>query len=427
MLLHDMEEEDLPFVALSELNCLRQGFPKPLFVFMSRYQHDLEQMSKECKERFGCTQSGNCTHCGKYIQQNLGKHIALFHIELAQLWRCLVTWCTVWKGTAQDCVDNLRKTHEISHSVKAANLARYFPPWTVTRSQWSEMTRPAISGVAIDTQWRLMFSRIEVPLFHRYWIISRAGTHVAFRGTYMRQLHAFLEEMDEESVRRHHRRRAQEMAARMSLSSGRDSADGTADVSTRRTAARWTVSRAQRPCKLVRGAGSSSASDTVSLPPAEAYMVQALMDLALPRFAGMGDGPHQGHAPWAMSTDSPASPASSRLDTSGEEDRAGLSSPCLELDGLSSSDDDTGTSVGLGDLLVTLLCGSDEVFSPVNSDQVLSDVDFPPEPVLHDKRQVVRRHDASPDILVVEAPPARRPGDPRQSVARVNACRVRFP
>ena len=42
VLLHNMEEEDLPFVALSELNCLRQGCPKPLFVFMSRYQHDLE-------------------------------------------------------------------------------------------------------------------------------------------------------------------------------------------------------------------------------------------------------------------------------------------------------------------------------------------------------------------------------------------------
>ena len=88
------------------------------------------------------------------------------------------------------------------------------------RSQWSEMTRPAISGVAIDT---LLFSRIGVPLFHRYRIISHAGTHVAFRGTYMRRLHAFLEEMDEEWVRRHHRRRAQEMVARMSLSSGRDS------------------------------------------------------------------------------------------------------------------------------------------------------------------------------------------------------------
>ena len=128
VLLHDMEVEDLPFVALSELNCLRQGWPKHLFVFMSRYQQDLERMRKECKERFGCTQSGNCTHCGKFIQQNLSKHIALFHMELAQLWRCLVTWCTAWKGTAQDCVDHLRKTHEISQSVKAANLARYEKP-----------------------------------------------------------------------------------------------------------------------------------------------------------------------------------------------------------------------------------------------------------------------------------------------------------
>ena len=100
-----------PFVALSELSSLRQIWPKPLFVFMSRYQHDLEWMRTECKERFGCTQSGNCTHCGKYIQQNLGKHIALFHIKLAQLWRCPVTWCTVWKGTAQNCVDHLRRTH----------------------------------------------------------------------------------------------------------------------------------------------------------------------------------------------------------------------------------------------------------------------------------------------------------------------------
>ena len=75
---------------------------------MSRYQHDLERMRRECKERFGCTQSGNFTHCDKHIQTNLGKHIALFHIELAQLWRCPVTWCTVWKGTAQDCVDHMR-------------------------------------------------------------------------------------------------------------------------------------------------------------------------------------------------------------------------------------------------------------------------------------------------------------------------------
>ena len=128
---------------MSELGSLRLIWPKTLFVFMSKYQHDLERMRKECRERFGYTQSGNCTHCGKYIQQNLGKHIALYHIELAQLWRCPVMWCTVWKGTAQDCVDHMRRTHTAPLMVKAANLARYFPLWTVTREQWSAMTHPS--------------------------------------------------------------------------------------------------------------------------------------------------------------------------------------------------------------------------------------------------------------------------------------------
>ena len=146
-------------MTLSELGCLRLVWPKTLFVFMSRYQHDLERMRKECRECFGYTQLGNCTHCGKHIQQNLGKHIALYHIELAQLWRCPVTWCTVWKETAQDCVDHMRRTHDAPLAVKAANLAHYFPPWTATREQWLAMIHPSISGVAIDT---LLFSRSEL-------------------------------------------------------------------------------------------------------------------------------------------------------------------------------------------------------------------------------------------------------------------------
>ena len=116
---------------------------------------------------------------------------------------------------------------------------------------------------------------------------------------------------------------------------------------------------------------------------------------------------------------SPESPATSLPDASGDEERAGLSSPCLDLDELSSSDEDTGTSLGLSDLAVTLLCDSDEVFSPVNSDQVPSDVDFPPEPVSCDKRQVVRRRAASPDVVLVDAPPGRRAANPRRSMAKV--------
>ena len=45
-------------------------------------------------------------------------------------------------------------------------------------------------------------------------------------------------------------------------------------------------------------------SESVCLPPSEASTVQALMDLALPRFAGLGDGPHQVHLPWSVSSDS---------------------------------------------------------------------------------------------------------------------------
>ena len=107
---------------------------------------------------------------------DLGKHIAFYHLELAQLWRCPVMWCTVWKGTAQDCIDHMRRTHKVPLSVKAANLAKFFPAWTVTKEQWADMLMPSISGVAIDT---LLFSRIGLPLCHCYRLISFPGTYVS--------------------------------------------------------------------------------------------------------------------------------------------------------------------------------------------------------------------------------------------------------
>ena len=122
ILLHDLGEEDLPFVLISELDYLRRTWP--VFAFMTRYQQDLELKRKECKERFGWTQSGQCTYCGKHIQMDLGKHIYFYHLELAQLWRCPVMWCTVCKGTAQDCIDHMRRAHKLPLSVKAANLAK---------------------------------------------------------------------------------------------------------------------------------------------------------------------------------------------------------------------------------------------------------------------------------------------------------------
>ena len=186
ILVYDMGQEEWPQVPLSEIGCLRLDWPKDLFAFVGRYQLELEQMRKVCRDRFGPAASGTCPTCDKYIQVNLGKHVALYHLDLAQLWCCPVDWCPVWKGTSQDCVDHMRRAHNTPISVKAGNLARWFPPWTVTREQWHSMSRPSVSGIAIDT---FLFSRIGMPLFHRYSVFDRLGSHPAFRGPYLSRLH----------------------------------------------------------------------------------------------------------------------------------------------------------------------------------------------------------------------------------------------
>ena len=81
----------------------------------------------------------------------------------------------------------------------------------------------------------------------------------------MRWLHAFLEESDTAAVRRHHRRCAKELVVRMS--SGRNSADGTADVPSRPTGSRRSRSRARRPRKPKgRGGGGGGGGGGAILP-----------------------------------------------------------------------------------------------------------------------------------------------------------------
>ena len=80
--------------------------------------------------------------------------------------------------------------------------------------------------------------------------------------------------------------------------------------------------------------------------PMEMSFVQALMDLSLPRFAGLADGLRQVHPPWSIASDSPASPATIRFDTSSEVDsrcsvdQMSVSSACLNLDLFSSSSEE---------------------------------------------------------------------------------------
>ena len=152
------------------------------------------------------------------------------------------------------------------HTVKAANLSKFFPAWTVTREQWADMLMPSISGVAIDT---LLFSRIGSPLSHRYRLISRTGRHAAFRGMYLRRLRAFLDESDSAVVRRLHRRLAQELASRVVLPT-----DSPASGQPRSTAGQRTVSRSRRPRRLKVVANSARGPESCCRLLAEMSSVQ---------------------------------------------------------------------------------------------------------------------------------------------------------
>ena len=126
-----------PAVSTADLCELRQLWPLSLLSAMSKRQTDLESQHWECKHRFSGLKAGTCSYCGRHIVNSMTRHVMTYHLELGQLWRCPVAWCSHWKGTPQDCVDHTRLQHQVGLSVKASNLGRWFLPYTVTRTAWN--------------------------------------------------------------------------------------------------------------------------------------------------------------------------------------------------------------------------------------------------------------------------------------------------
>ena len=102
VMLIDMADADGPVVPVGDLCLLRRRWPLSVVSGMSRKQTDLELIRHECKWRFRGSRTGCCLHCGMIIKNDMVRHVSSFHLDLAQLWRCPVTWCTQWKDTPQD-------------------------------------------------------------------------------------------------------------------------------------------------------------------------------------------------------------------------------------------------------------------------------------------------------------------------------------
>ena len=131
----NMADADALYVSVNDLSILRLHWSAFVVSGMARHQQELEQLCHACKKWYRGVQAGLCSFCGRVIRLDMTQHVANYHLELAQLWCCPVSWCTQWKGTPQDCVDHIRLAHTVPATVKAANLGQWFPQWTVSRKR----------------------------------------------------------------------------------------------------------------------------------------------------------------------------------------------------------------------------------------------------------------------------------------------------
>ena len=104
----DKEDEHEPMVVLKDMTRLRELWPVEVFDHMKWYQQDFELMCKSAKKEYSQTRQMPCRFCGKVIRVDMYHHVARLHLDLVQLWRCPIAWCTTWKGSPHDCLEHLR-------------------------------------------------------------------------------------------------------------------------------------------------------------------------------------------------------------------------------------------------------------------------------------------------------------------------------
>ena len=196
----DMEEEREPTVVQKDMTRLREIWPAEVFDFMKWRQQDLELMRKAAKKDYQQNRPMPCRFCGKVIRVDMYRHVARLHLDLVQLWRCPIAWCTTWKGSPQDCLEHVRSGHDAPWIERTASVEQYAPPWTGRRQLWLDSLRVEHSGILTDM---LLFSEVGMPLTQHYRVYKGGLPHAVFRSDYLPRLRTLLpvvEGADETSV-----------------------------------------------------------------------------------------------------------------------------------------------------------------------------------------------------------------------------------
>ena len=133
-------------------------------------QRQLEEMHRVAKVKYRQKHPSSCTFFGTLIRCDMYRHVACCHLELAQVWRCPVSWCTVWKGAPQDLMYHVCGAHNVLREIKAVSLEKLFPPWTVARQVYTESLTSRHSGISNDV---MLFRDIRLSLVHHYRVHKR--------------------------------------------------------------------------------------------------------------------------------------------------------------------------------------------------------------------------------------------------------------
>ena len=185
----DMGDDREPTIVLQDMTRLRELWPVEVFDQMKSRQQDLELMRKSAKRNYQQVRPMPCRFCGKVIRVDMYRHVARLHLDLVQLWRCPIAWCTTWKGSPQDCLEHVRSGHDAPWVEKTASIERYAPPWTVSRQLWMDSLRIEHSGISTDM---LLFSEVGMPLTQHYRVYKGGLPHAVFRTDYLPRLRALL-------------------------------------------------------------------------------------------------------------------------------------------------------------------------------------------------------------------------------------------
>ena len=164
------------------MTALCRRWPRVVFRTMNHHGPDRERWRRGARHQpdraFRHNPPGFCPVCEDWIESALDVHMTNEHLEMAQLWRSPVEWCAVWKGSVRACQEHLSEKHGGSSLFDLKNVAKFFPPWTVSHHVWQTALRPDVSGVAVDAR---LFHEAGCRLVHRYRVYKDPFPHPALR------------------------------------------------------------------------------------------------------------------------------------------------------------------------------------------------------------------------------------------------------